>query len=175
MSRIHLSRALLLSVALMLALSLLVACGGDGGGGGGDIPVPSGADRLAEEDASAEDLDAADVDISDAKAAAYRISDASFDDVSDFYENEVEDDGWTVDEHAALGDLMIAVLHQDDDLVVVTAMTGAAAKEQGELGLGDLEVDLDDLADDDIIVVGASFTCNEDSIDTCIEAMGLGL
>lgn len=182
MFRMRLSRAAFLCVALMMVFSLLVACGGgddddDGGGGGGsgDIPAPSGADRLAEEDISAEDIDATDVDISDAKGVAYKVSDSSMDDVADFYENGVEDDGWTVDEHVALGDLMLAVIHQDDDLVVVTAMTAAAAREQGETSLGDLEFDLDELEDDDIVIIAAGFTCNEDNIEDCITAMDLGI
>lgn len=182
MSRSYLSRLVLLSVAVMMAFSLLVACGGggdddDGGGGGGssDIPAPSGADRLAEEDVTADDLQASDIEVSDGKAVAYKISDSSFDDVADFYENGVDDDGWTVDEHVAISDLLVAVLHQDDKMVLVTGMTGAAAREQGDASLGELEVDLDDLADDDILIVGASFTCEEDSIEDCIAAMDLGL
>ena len=179
MSRFQWSRVALLCAALMMAFSLLVACGGgddddDGGSGGGDFPVPSGADKLGEDSASAEELDAQDIDISDATALAYKVSGSNVDEVSDFYENDAGDD-WTVDEHAALGDLMIAVLHNGDQLVLVTAMTATAARDQGGADLGDLEVNLDELEDDDIVIVGATFTCNEDSIDTCIEAMGLGL
>ena len=178
MSRFQWSRIALLCAALLMAFSLLVACGGgdddDGGGGSSDFPVPSGADKLGEDEASAEELDAQDIDISDATALAYKVSGSNIDEVSDFYENEVGDD-WTVDEHAAVGDLMIAVLHNGDQLAVATAMTAAAAREQGAAEIGDLTIDLDELEDDDILIVAATFTCNEDSIDTCIEAMGLGL
>ena len=93
MSRSYLSRVSLVLVALVMAFSMLAACGGgdddDGGnGGGGDFPAPSGADRLGEEDISAEDVDAGDADISDAKAVAYRVSDSSMDDVASFYESD---------------------------------------------------------------------------------------
>jgi hypothetical protein len=181
MSRFHLSRLVLLSVAIMMAFSLLAACGGDdddgdgGGGGSSDFPTPSGADRLAEEDADADDLDAGDVDIADGKALAYKVAGSSFDDVADFYDSGVEDDGWTVDNHVALGELMLSVMHQDDQLAVTTAMTGSAAREQGSADLGDVSIDLDELADDDILIVAAVFTCNEDDIQTCITALDLGL
>ena len=180
MSRSYLSRVSLVLVALVMAFSMLAACGGgdddDGGnGGGGDFPAPSGADRLGEEDISAEDVDAGDADISDAKAVAYRVSDSSMDDVANFYESDVEDDGWTVDEHVALGELMLSVMHNGDELAITTAMTGSAAREQGDANLGDLSIDLDEIEDDDILIVAATFTCNEDSIDTCITALDLGI
>jgi hypothetical protein len=180
MSRSYLSRVAPVFIAIVMAFSMLAACGGDddddgGNGGSGDFPAPSGAERLGEEDASAEDIDAGDVDISDAKAIAYKVTDSNIDDVADFYEDGVEDDGWTVDEHVALGELMISVMHNGDELAITTAMTGSAAREQGSAELGDLTIDLDDLEDDDILIVAATFTCNEDSIDTCIDAMELGL
>jgi len=180
MSKYRLSRMALLCVAILMAFSVLAACGGDddddgGSGGSGDFPTPSGAERLAEEEANADDLDAEDVNISNAKAVAYKVSDGNFDDVADFYENDVEDDGWTVDEHVALGELMIAIMHQDKDMAILTAMTGAAAKQQGAAELGDLTVDVNDLADDDILIVAATFTCEEESVDACITAMDLGL
>jgi hypothetical protein len=182
MSRFHLSRVALLCIAILMAFSMLAACGGgddddDGGNGGGgsDFPAPSGADRLGEDDVSAEDLDAGDIAVSDGKAVAYKVTDSSIDDVADFYENDVEDDGWTVDEHVALGDLMISIMHNDNEMAITTAMTGSAAREQDATGLGDLEVDLDEIEDDDILIVAATFTCDEDSIDTCIAALDLGL
>jgi hypothetical protein len=179
MARFYLSRVALLGVAIVMAFSMLAACGGgdddDGGNGGGDFPTPSGAERLGEEDANADDIDAGDVDISDAKAIAYKVSDSNMDDVADFYENGVEDDGWTVDEHVALGELMLSVMHNGDELAITTAMTGSAAREQGAAELGDLTVDLDELEDDDILIVAATFTCNEESIEDCITAMELGL
>ncbi len=184
MSRSKLNRAAFLCVALMMAFSMLVACGGDddsdgdsnsGGGSSTDFPVPSDADKLGEEEVSAEDVGTEDIEISDAKAVAYKVSDTEFDAVADFYETEVEDKGWTVDEHVALGELMIAVLHKDDRLILATAMTATAAREQGAAELGDLTIDLDALEDDDIVIIAASFTCNEDSVDTCITAMDLGL
>jgi hypothetical protein len=174
-------RAVRILIAMAMVLSLLTACGGgddddDGGGGDGDIPVPSGAERLAENEVSADDIDASDVEISDAKAAAYKVSDSSFDDVADYYESEVEDDGWTVEEHLAFGELMLAILVQDNDMVLATAMSGATAKEQeGLTDLGELEVDLDEVADDDILIIAASFTCEEESVDDCIAAMELGV
>lgn len=177
MSRKSLSRAALLCVSLMMVFSLLVACGGgdddDGGGGGGDFPVPSGADKLGEDEASADELDAADMDISNGKVIAYKVEDSSFDDVASFYE-DIED-GWEVDNHVAIGGFMLSVMHNGNDLAVTTAMSGADAREQGGADLGDLDINLDDLGDDDILIFAAMFTCNEDSIDTCVEAMDLGL
>ena len=182
MSRFHLSRVALLCVAILMAFSLLAACGGgddddDGGtgGGSGSFPVPSGAERLGEEDVSAEELDAGDVAVSDGRAVAYKVTDSSIDDVADFYQNDVEDDGWSVDEHAALGDLMIAIMHNDDQMAITTAMTGSAAREQGATELGDLEINLDEIEDDDILIVAATFTCAEDNVDACIDALELGL
>jgi len=179
MSRSSLSRMSLVLVAILMSLSMLAACGGsdddDGGGGGGDFPAPSGADRIGEEDVSAEELNAGDVAVSGGRAIAYKITDSNIDDVADFYENDVEDDGWTVDEHVALGDLMISIMHDGNELAITTAMTGSAAREQGASELGDLEIDLDEIEDDDILIVAATFTCDEDSVDTCIAALELGL
>jgi hypothetical protein len=164
-----------------MAFSMLAACGGgddddDGGSGsGGDFPAPSGAERLGEEDVSAEELDAGDVAVSDGRAIAYKVTDSNIDTVADFYEDGVTDDGWTVDEHVALGELMISIMHNDDELAITTAMTGSAAREQGASELGDLEVNLDEIEDDDILIVAATFTCDEDSVDTCIAALDLGL
>jgi hypothetical protein len=177
MSRKSLSRAALLCVSLMMVFSLLVACGGDdddgGSGGGGDFPVPSGADKLGEDEASADDLDTADMDIANGKMVAYKVEDSSFDDVAKFYEDA--EDGWEVDNHVAIGGFMLSVMHNGKDLAVTTVMSGADAREQGGADLEDLDINLDDLGDDDILIFAAMFTCNEDSIDTCVEAMDLGL
>jgi hypothetical protein len=165
----------------MMAFSLLAACGGgddddDGGSGGSsEFPTPSGADRLAEEDVSADEFGVSDVDVSGGKAIAYKVSGSSIDDVADFYENDVEDDGWTVAEHVNVADLLIAILHKDDTMLLVTGMTGAFAKEQGDAEVGEMTIDLDDVADDDILIVGGTFTCEEDNIEDCVAAMELGL
>lgn len=182
MFRMRLSRTRLTYFALMIVFSLLVACGGgdddDGGGSGngdGDIPLPSGAEQLAEQDMSPDDFADSDVDLAEGKTVAYRVSDSSFDDVSAFYQSGVEDDGWTVANHVAISGVMLSVMSKDMTIVVTTAMTGATAKEQADtFGLAEMDIQDDDLADDDILVVVGDIGCEEDNIDACIAALDLG-
>lgn len=182
MFTVHRSRALLLFFAAILVMSLLAACGGDdddssgGGNGGDDVPVPSGAEQLAEQDMSPDDFGDSDVDLAEGKTVAYRVSGMSFDEVSAFYESGIEDDGWTSVNHIAVSGVMLSVISKDMTIVVATAMTGATAKEQADtFGLEELDINEDDIADEDILVVVGDLGCEEDAIEACVSALDLGI
>jgi hypothetical protein len=98
------------------------------------------------------------------------------DDVAAFYESDVEDDGWTVVSHEYTDGLMFTFLSKDKTIVFASATTGADAKETGSTAdFEELGIDEDDIADDDILVVVADVTCEEDNLEDCLTAMDLGL
>ncbi len=163
--------------AFILVASLLAACGGDDSDDSGstDPPVPDGADQIAEADMDPDDFGETDVELAEGKTVAYRVSDSSFDEVSEFYQTGVEDDGWTVVNHVAISGVMLSVMSKDMTIIIASAMTGATAKDQSEtFGLEELDIQDDELADDDILVVVGDLDCEGDNLDVCIEALNLG-
>lgn len=162
-------RVTLLAVTLLLGM-LLAACGGnsgDGGSAGDDFPVPSGAEEV-DKAGSIEDEDSLGFKLSDAGAAVYKTGDP-IETVNEYYGGGVESDGWTISTNLPFGDSSFFVINKDKQVVYVNLQTGAAAKASPGLLEDDaIDVNVEDFADDETVIVLAHFDCDEDDVQVCL-------
>jgi hypothetical protein len=156
-------------LAALLAVATL-ACGG-GDDGGGDVPLPDGAEQLDSAEASEDELSDLGFEAEDAEGLVYR-TDASLDEVTAYYSGDVEDDDWTVEQAVTDTPQPVAILSKDDDIATILLMDGATAKAgQGLFEGEDLDIDWDEVADDDTVILISRLTCGEDSVDDCLAAL----
>jgi hypothetical protein len=152
----------------LVAVLALTACGG-GGGSDDDAPVIDGADRIDSGDVDDDDVEELDFEVTNARLGVWK-SEQSFEEVSDYYSSEVEDDGWTVETTSNVGETdMIAYLTRDDTVAFVNVMAGATAKEQMNLfEESNLDFDDDSVDDDETVIVITHYTCEEENLEDCV-------
>jgi hypothetical protein len=164
-------RGLTLVMIALLALALLASCGGDDDDDGGDDPFPtfSGADEIATAEPTQEDLADLNADVIDAGTTLLRV-DEPFDEVAQYYSEDVEDDGWLVNQDVPLDDeQLVVVLTNDTRVAAVYVLSGAAAKEGEELFADEgLEFDPEDVDDEDSVILVSHFTCQESTVAECL-------
>lgn len=166
-------RRIAIVILALLALGALAACGGDDGGGGGgssgDYPKFSGAKQLGAVELTQADLEDMESDVTDAKAAVLR-TDKPFDEVAEYYGEGVEDDGWLVAQDIELDDeQQVFIVSNDKRVAAVYVMSGAVAKESEDLFANEgLEIDLEEIADEDTVILVTHFTCQERSVASCL-------
>jgi hypothetical protein len=163
----------MIAVAL-LALTMLASCGGDDDDDDGTeaFPTFSGADELTTAEWTQEHLADLDADVSGGGATLLRSGDP-FDEVAQYYSEDVEDDGWFVNSEIPAGDeQLVVILTNDTRVAAVYVLSGAAAKEGEQLFADEgLEFDPDDVDDEDSVILVSHFTCEEQSVAACVAAL----
>lgn len=162
--------------ALVALLGLLLAACGDDGEAKDDVagdafPRFSGARELASAPTPDDDMAGIKAEASDGHGLIL-VSDASLDEVKGYYEDGVEDDGWTVSLATPVGDTLVSVMGRESRVASVMVMTGAGAK--GFTGVFEdqgLSIDAARIADDDTVILVQHFQCDAGNATVCIDAM----
>ncbi len=153
--------------ALLLPLAV-VACGDSGGG---SVPAFDDSERLDSANLSEQDIDDLGFEVSNAESTAYR-TDASLSDVFEYYGNEIQDDGWRVEDLIPDPTESISILSKDDQVATVLMLEGYRAYEGRSLFEDEnLDINWDDVADDDRVILISSFTCEEERVEDCLRAV----
>ena len=161
-----------LALGLVLAVSLvpvLAACGASGEAAApeaNDAPVVAGARRLDAAKVPGDQLEDLGLDGSHGKAVVYATT-QTLDDVAGFYEAGVV--GWDVAKLVPTGDQVTAVISSGEEIAVVMAVTGSAAKADPDLTEDEtLDIDFDAIGDDETVIVVAQFTCEAETVADCL-------
>ena len=152
---------------LIIVLGLSMACGDSSG----DTPRFEDAEELDSADVPEDDLDDLGFEVSDAHGAVYRTEE-DLETVYEYYADGVEDDDWQVEETIPDETEAIVILSKDDTVATVFVMPGYRAIEgQALFEQEGLDLDPDDVADDDTVILISQFTCEEDDVDDCLNAI----
>lgn len=150
--------------ALLLPLAL-VACGESSAG---SVPELNGAEQLDSAQLRDEDIDELGFDVSNAESTAYRIE-ASLSDVFEYYGNEIQDDGWGVEDLIPDETEAILILSKDETIATVLMLEGYRAHEGRSLFEDEgLDINWEDVADDDRVILISSFICEEERVEDCL-------
>ena len=151
-----------------LVLPFAVACADSGGG---SVPSFDNSERLDSASLSGQDVDELNFAVSDAESVAYR-TDASLSDVFEYYANTIEDDGWRIEQRIPDATEAISIISNDAQVATVLMLEGYRAYEGRSLFEDEnLNINWDNVADDDRVILISSFTCEENRVEDCLNAV----
>jgi len=160
-----------MTMLVVLCLPLAFAACADSGSGG-NVPAFDDAERLDSAELGDDATDELDFAISDARSTAYR-TEASLSDVFEYYGNEIQDEDWRIEDLIPDETEAISIISKDDQIATVLMLEGYRAYEGRSLFEDEnLDINWDDVADEDRVILISSFTCEEDRVEICLENVG---
>ena len=151
-----------------LVVPFAVACADSGGG---SVPSFDDSERLDSASLSEQEVDDLGFAVSDAESVAYR-TESSLSDVFEYYGSEIQDDGWRIEDVIPDETEAISIISNDDQVATVLMLEGYRAYEGRSLFEDEnLDINWDDVADDDRVILISSFTCEEDRVEDCLDAV----
>ncbi len=172
-----------LMMTSLVLVALMVACGGESDDDDDDddaastetVPLYEGAETLGSRDWTDEETDAFAAQVANG-GGSIAVTDASLEEVTAYYSEGIEEDGWTSEGSLEIDDdSAIATMSNDDQVAAAYIVRGAVANDGAlDEDISGIEIDQSQIDDDDTVIVFSYFRCEEDDLQVCIAALAMG-